>query len=260
MFTIPRHSRRNAAISKPANPSNPTQSPHPRSSRKKVVIAGITVLALSACSSTIHTTSKLGPYDVLSIDAKQRLVIAGTRPGTEQRIICTEPSPDAIVAAASYAAARAQRNVSNTGSDGSVSSNNTNGAAGFGRSESVGSIGLRTPTIQLLRDGYFRVCEAYLNGAIGKSHYDGVVRNIDSFMITLVAIEAIGGVVTAPAITIASGGSLTLGADGSVTSSGTPGTPTVEKIQGMAKNITKDQALAIIDIVRSYQKNRIKRQ
>jgi len=217
------------------------------------------LFVLSACSSTINKTSKLGDYDILSIDAKQRLVISGTVPGTEQRVICTEPSPDAIVAAASYAAAQAQRNVSGTGADGATASSDTNASGGFGSGESVGSIGLRTQTIQILRDGYFRVCEAYLNGAIGKDQYDGVVRNIDSFMITLVAIEAVGGVVAAPAITIASGGNLTVGADGTIEGSVTPGTTSVESIQAMAGNITKEQAHAIVDIVRSYQANRRKR-
>ena len=46
-------------------------------------------------------------------------------------------------------------------------------AAGLGASssETSASIGLRTQTITLLRDGLYRLCEAYMNGAVDEIQY-----------------------------------------------------------------------------------------
>ena len=131
---------------------------------------------------------------------------AGNPVVTSRTIICAEPSPDAIVAAASYF-------------DSNFSSGDNSGSASSGFGEAVGNIGLRTQTIQLLRDGYFRVCEAYLNGAIGYREYVGIVSAIDHFMAVLVSIEAISGSPTIVPVTVSAGASSTqvTGADGSVT-------------------------------------------
>ena len=90
-------------------------------------------------------------------------------------------------------------------------------SAGFG--EAVGNIGLRTQTIQLLRDGYFRVCEAYLNGAIGSREYVRIVSSIDHFMAVLVSIEAIAGSPSIVPVAVSAGASSTqvTGPDGSET-------------------------------------------
>jgi hypothetical protein len=57
------------------------------------------------------------------------------------------------------------------------------------------NIGLRTPTIQLLRDGMYRLCEAYMNGAIDRSRYTVLINRYQQMMIGLVAIEQLTGVV-----------------------------------------------------------------
>ncbi len=157
------------------------------------VAALAAAMVLAGCSGTIHRQTELGTYSILAIDARQRLVISGTRTeadGSQRQVICAEPSPDAIVAAASYFGG------------GITDPNGRQGSAGAGVSEAVGNIGLRTQTIQLLRDGYFRVCEAYLNGAIGSVEYVQIVRAIDRFMVTLVAIEAVAGSTVPAPITL----------------------------------------------------------
>ncbi|KMW57486.1 hypothetical protein AIOL_002451 [Candidatus Rhodobacter oscarellae] len=168
----------------------------------------IAATALSGCAnSTIHKTSQLGEFNMLALDAKQRLVISGRRPVYKdpktgyftggEYVICSEPSPDALVAASSYAAS--------TFSD----ADDTNLSAAFGTGEAASSLGVRTQTIQLLRDGYFRICEAYLNGAIGQEEYRRVIAAIDVFMITLVGIQAIGGVIKSEPVQVSAGSNST---------------------------------------------------
>lgn len=157
------------------------------------------IFTVAGCSPPFHRTSELGNYNILAVDATQRLVITGTRnefvrdshgnirhdqygnPLRYQRqVICTEPSPDALVAtAAAY--------------ESSFSSGDDRARVAGAVSEAVSNLGTRTQTIQLLRDGYFRVCEAYLNGAVDFEEYKLIIRAIDHFMITLVAIEAVAG-------------------------------------------------------------------
>ena len=165
-----------------------------------VLLTTAAALALGACSPPFHRTSDLGSYNVLAVDATQRLVITGTRNEVlrdddgnivynslgqptiyQQQVVCTEPSPDALVAtAASFESSF-------------TNSTEERAQVASGVREAISNIGVRTQTIQLLRDGYFRVCEAYLNGAIGTESYFLVIRAIDRFMVTLVAIEAISG-------------------------------------------------------------------
>jgi hypothetical protein len=55
--------------------------------------------------------------------------------------------------------------------------------------EAVQSVGRRTQSIQLLRDGLYRACEAYLNGAITANEYRLLLSRISAFAITLVAVD-----------------------------------------------------------------------
>lgn len=110
-----------------------------------VIFAGLCG-ALAACDgSTIHTRSSLGGVETLSLDAKQRLVIVGTRqePGMPpQRVVCAEPSPDALVAQAAVLSASGNYK----GPDGT--SGGGGGNLGVGFQESASSIGLRTQTFK----------------------------------------------------------------------------------------------------------------
>jgi hypothetical protein len=163
-------------------------------------VASLTCLALAACSNgggTIYRKDTFGPYNVLSLDARQRLVLQGSKvdkDGVEHPVICSEPSPDAIAAQAANIAASANAPVNATQTAG--------GQVAGGFSEAVASIALRTQTIQLLRDGYFRLCEAYLNGALSQEEYRSIILFIDEFIATVVAIEAIGGTVQSAPVAI----------------------------------------------------------
>jgi hypothetical protein len=58
--------------------------------------------------------------------------------------------------------------------------------------ESAGALGPRTQTIQLLRDGLYRACEAYMNGVISSNDYRRILVAYDEILITLVALEGLG--------------------------------------------------------------------
>jgi hypothetical protein len=172
-------------------------------------------VVLAACSNsggTIYRKDSFGPYNVMSLDARQRLVIQGYRVdehGVERPVICSEPSPDAIAAqAASLAASANVQSPENKVSGG--------GQLAAGYSEAVASIAMRTQTIQVLRDGYFRLCEAYLNGVLKKEEYVQVIRFIDEFITTVVAIEAIGGTVVLPPAAIVASQAIAVNKEGQI--------------------------------------------
>ena len=61
------------------------------------------------------------------------------------------------------------------------------GAASASLNEAVAATGLRTQTIQLLRDGLYRACEAYLNGAIDEFGHALLLNKYDETMVSLVS-------------------------------------------------------------------------
>ncbi len=215
---------------------------------KTAAIAVAAAMMLSACDGgTIHKTSKLGDLDVLSIDARQRLVLRGKDHNGDE-VVCAEPSPDAIVAQAAVLAA------SGSGSGPAASgASAASGSGGFatGYSEGVGSIAMRTPMIQLMRDGYYRYCEALLNGVVDSEDYAVSLRLVDMFLVTIMAIEVLGGAVTVPPVTVNAGFSTKVNSEGGIDAGGTGGG------QPLTINITKQptdkaNADAIREIVHQY--------
>jgi hypothetical protein len=57
--------------------------------------------------------------------------------------------------------------------------------------EQVAYIGVRNSTIQLLRDGLYRACEAYMNGAIGDFGYALFLANYGRLMVALLTAEGL---------------------------------------------------------------------
>ena len=173
------------------------------------------VATLNACSPTyLHQTdtffdSSYGEYSgaqTLSVDAKQRVVVLSRQKTTvkdgdnketkyEQPIICAEPSPDALSAISSSISGAAQKDpslllrlaISNT--------------------ESAASIGLRTQSIQLLRDGMYRLCEGYASGALDHKEFNRLQRRYQNLMLSLLAIEQITGATVARQASLGGGSS-----------------------------------------------------
>jgi hypothetical protein len=150
-------------------------------------VAAIAFVA-AGCGSTIHIPSDIGRVHTLSVDAKQRLVFVGKRAADSieprKRVLCTEPMPDALVAKAAVIAAGG--NFQQPGGP------TVAAQLAAGQSESAGAIGYNDHTIQMLRDGYYRLCEAYMNGAIDKYQYSAMIRNADTFMVVISALQVLG--------------------------------------------------------------------
>jgi hypothetical protein len=100
--------------------------------------------------------------------------------GSPGPIICTEPSPDVARALSAAAAATAQGgNAGTTGSFG----------AGGASAEAVLALTGRSTALLGLRDGLYRACEAYANGAIGADAYALVLSRYGQLMTTLPTSE-----------------------------------------------------------------------
>jgi hypothetical protein len=223
-----------------------------------VVVAAVLSAALSACSSTIHDTARIGGYSTLSIDAKQRLVLFGNRPGTDERMVCAEPSPDAIVAMSAALAASGSASIPVT--PGEAAKDTITAGFGASSSESAASIAMRTATVQVLRDGYYRLCEGMMSGSIQPDQYRLVLSGIGDFIATVMAIDSAGGTKHAPAVTI-NGGSVSATADPNTakvnvvgaTGPTVAGQPPGMEIGEIAVSTPDDkEAVAIKDIVASY--------
>ena len=122
------------------------------------------------------------------IDAKQRAVISNVATddtGKSLRRFCAEPSPDAL----SVFAASAGLNLSVP----------TKGDLGYSQafSEGAASIGLRTQSIQLLRDVMFSNCEAFINNGVTGFGLETMQRRFQSTLVAVLAIEQLTGVTKA---------------------------------------------------------------
>jgi hypothetical protein len=77
-------------------------------------------------------------------------------------------------------------------------------------SESAASIGLRTQSIQLMRDAMYRICEGYLSGALTDGSFETLHRRLQSSMVAILAIEQLTGAVKASQVVL--GGESSTGA------------------------------------------------
>ena len=214
------------------------------------VLAGVAALAAGCADSTIHKQSSVSGVDTLSVDAKQRLVyVANRSAGEGERVTCSEPMPDGLVARAAAGAA--------SGNFTLVGGNSGGGGVSGGSSESAASIGFRNETVQLLRDGYFRMCEAYMNGALTTEQYQHMILNADTFMVVVSALQTLGGNPVAPGVAINAGGVIaSVPKDGSVTTTTTGPTGDSMKVVavGGTAPVTRDAKYAEMasQIVRDY--------
>lgn len=150
-------------------------------------VIGIALLTGCAQFNTAFRTYD-GQKESVMVDVKQRAIITGKQNGMP--VICAEPSPDAMAA---YAAEIAGSFKTPQNYGGQLAATSQEGAA---------YVGLRTQSIQLLRDSLYRLCEGYMNGAITSERFDLLARRYQKNMVALLAIEQLTGTVKAPPITI----------------------------------------------------------
>lgn len=150
----------------------------------KYTISMIIAFSLVGCGTTYSLKSfspMEGQPNVAFIDIKQRAILSGKRVranGVEPEIVmCAEPSPDALSSLTTELAADAKYKdiVTSTLS--------------FSQQEAASFVGLRTQTIQLLRDGMYRLCEGYLTGALSQADFAWLSRRYQRNMVALLTIE-----------------------------------------------------------------------
>lgn len=168
---------------------------------KTLVILFLLYLAGCANWGSIHRDLEVDKGKGALIDIKQRAILVSKNTSTtgnktiEKTIVCSEPSPDAVSAYAAQFAAEADLPEVVT----------ARLVAAF--QESASFTGLRTQSIQLLRDSMYRLCEAYMSGALDEAEYDILMRRYQKYMVALLAIEQLTGTVRVPPVTINTQGS-----------------------------------------------------
>jgi hypothetical protein len=198
---------------------------------------------LSGCADWDTYNNKVGigserTHEVF-VDAKQRAVItvpatattytydgkgvAKTRVDTVLRV-CAEPSPDALSALALSASGSADVQ------------GKANVMAGISAAESAASIGLRTQSIQLMRDAGYRLCEAAASGLLSSFQFETLERRYQSAMVAILAIEQLTGTVKAQQVSLANSGAITTNADAVVKLTAT--------LTDAKKTLSDDQAAA----------------
>ena len=133
--------------------------------------------------------------ETLLVNADLRAIVSVTPAGIPypgrvepRRVICAEPSPDVAKAiASSFGGA-----VSGAVSRGDI---DAQAAGQFSRSfaEGLVQLGERMATIQLLRDGLYRACEAYANGVLTDTSYAMILSRYGDTMVTLLGGELAAG-------------------------------------------------------------------
>lgn len=157
-------------------------------------VAGTALLVVMVCGCSANhksiyrneaiTDERDGARGVF-VDANQRAIFTSpvAHPSANmlsRAIVCAEPSPDAITAVSQQFAAAVKGGYQ--GATGSAEIQNQ-------MAEAVTALGQRTPSIQLLRDAYYRLCEARMDGFITNGTYPVALNRLSDAMVTLLAIE-----------------------------------------------------------------------
>jgi hypothetical protein len=178
-----------------------------------LIVCWLSMTFLAGCSTKNNSIFRsYSPTNAKSttsviIDAKQRAII--TMPNSEKKsstggktqkseeesdppvdtqnsvdrrlyYTCAEPSPDALSALSSTFSASA-------GTAGA--SKDVQVAFAKAIEETASQLGKRNATIQLLRDGLYRQCEAYMNGLIDQPTYEQIANKYVNASVAMLAIE-----------------------------------------------------------------------
>jgi len=164
--------------------------------RYSIPLLALACIALQGCANLTNYTKQVDlRQGAVSIDVKQRIVFSQQRKDSDKdlTIVCAEPSPDALTV---------------IGASGGLSISNASGQTGnlsAALAEAGSSIGLRTQSIQLLRDAMYRLCEGYAGGAVTSTDFAAMQRRYQSTMMGLIAIEQLTGPVVATQALLKSG-------------------------------------------------------
>lgn len=117
-------------------------------------------------------------------EVDKRIVYRVERDGV--RITCAEPSPDVAKAVSEAFNLGGALDVAARGAElPAEGAARASLALSTARAEALAQLTNRLATIQLLRDGLYRACEAYANGALTKPSYAIITSRYDDIMVTL---------------------------------------------------------------------------
>ncbi|MDQ1080541.1 hypothetical protein [Pseudoroseomonas cervicalis] len=160
-------------------------------------LTGLGLLWLGGCDQR-----NFGHVATLATEAETRLAVV-SRPAqapaaglsaVPAQITCLEPSPDVAKALSTSHQASASAQLDATPPQWqSPASLAAAASASRARSEAMAQLTERMATIQLLRDGLYRACEAYANGAVGPISYALILSRYGDTMVTLLGAETAAG-------------------------------------------------------------------
>ena len=101
-------------------------------------------------------------------------------------VTCAEPSPDALQSTAAALGANISSEQIKSALSGAGST-----------SDSGASIGLRTQSITLLRDAYYRLCEGFASGAMDDIAFNVLQQRFQNHMVALLSVEQLTGATVA---------------------------------------------------------------
>ena len=166
--------------------------------RRSLIACACVVLSGCALVDGKSRSLDVSDGDGVSLDITRRAILAARHPlvdsngntSGEAVRVCAEPSPDGMTTVAASLAGNASTPES------------VNAEIAATLNESGAFVGLRTQSIQLLRDAMYRSCEAYLSGGIDSEQYALLLRRHQRYMLALLSIESLTGTVRAATVTI----------------------------------------------------------
>lgn len=157
-------------------------------------LAGVALAVsfLSGCTSFGNLGTVFRDFDLdggrsVSVDAQQRAILVNKtvdERGVQRTIYCAEPSPDSLFAIGAALGGSGSLKTP-TGHEGELS------IAHVVASAASDALSTRNATIQLLRDGLYRACEAHASGALSKLEYAEVTGRYQKMMLALLTVELV---------------------------------------------------------------------
>ncbi|MEO8628358.1 MAG: hypothetical protein ABI612_09695 [Betaproteobacteria bacterium] len=130
---------------------------------------------------------------------------------------------------------------------------NVNAELAASMARSVASIGIRTASIQILRDLGYRACEGVMNGVIQGELYKTMVGGVTDATLSLVAIEGLTQMAPAPLVVLGAAGSANV-SGGNPTATSTA--PTVQvtplAVQGMTPQEVGIVSSSVVQILKLH--------
>lgn len=174
------------------------------------------------------------PGQTLRTEAQSRLVLsrpivyeADGRRVRPDRIVCAEPSPDAITAQGRAASAQGRLPLT-AGTPAAIGT--AEAGLAYAVAQQTAYAGYRTATIQAIRDLAFQACLGYANGVIDDTDYRRILAGTDNMVLGMHAIDALAGNAPAPPVTVGAGGQSSAQPGQAVTAGATPASITINHL------------------------------